>query len=38
LPETERACEEVISIPVYPELGDEKVDYIIKAVKEFYAN
>jgi dTDP-4-amino-4,6-dideoxygalactose transaminase len=25
---TERACEEILSIPIYPELSDEQVDYV----------
>ena len=32
LPETERACEEVLSIPVGPHLSDRSVDTVIDAV------
>jgi dTDP-4-amino-4,6-dideoxygalactose transaminase len=35
-PHSEAASAEVISLPVYPELGDEKQDLIVAAVKEFY--
>lgn len=28
LPETEKACEEVLSLPIYPELSDEQIEYI----------
>lgn len=37
LPETERICRQVISLPMYPELEDEQVDYVIKSVRDFYA-
>jgi len=36
LPETEKACKEVLSIPIYPELKKSEQDYIIKKIKEFY--
>jgi dTDP-4-amino-4,6-dideoxygalactose transaminase len=35
-PHSGAASAEVISLPVYPELGDEKQDLIVAAVKEFY--
>jgi len=35
-PEAEKTAERVISLPVYPELSEREVDYIIGAVKEFY--
>lgn len=38
LPFTEQLSEEVISLPMYPELTDEQIQYIIESVKEFYAN
>jgi len=36
LPETEKSCEEVLSLPIYPELSKKQQDYIIKKIKEFY--
>ena len=36
LAETERAAKEVLSLPMYPELSNEQVDYVIGAVKGFY--
>lgn len=33
LPETEKACREVISLPIYPELSNEKIEYICKKIK-----
>ena len=36
LPETEKICKEVISLPMYPELTDEEVDYVIAATRKFY--
>jgi dTDP-4-amino-4,6-dideoxygalactose transaminase len=35
LPETERACKEVLSLPMYPELTAEDVSNIVKSVKQF---
>lgn len=34
--ETERICSEVISLPMYPELTDEEVQYVIETLKSFY--
>ena len=34
-PETERACKEVISLPMYPELSDEDVQSIVDSVRQF---
>ncbi|MGB3111869.1 MAG: DegT/DnrJ/EryC1/StrS family aminotransferase, partial [Candidatus Omnitrophota bacterium] len=34
-PVTEKACREVLSIPVYPELTDEQLAYVADAVSEF---
>ncbi len=36
LPLTEKLANEVISLPMYPEIKDRQVDYVIKTVKEFY--
>jgi dTDP-4-amino-4,6-dideoxygalactose transaminase len=34
---TEQACKELLSLPIYPELGDEQVDRVARAVQDFYA-
>lgn len=36
LPYTEKLAKEVISLPIYPELTQEQIDYVINCVKEFY--
>lgn len=36
LPETERAAEEVLSLPIYPELWKSDVQKIIDSIKELY--
>ena len=36
LPETERRCKEVISIPVYPGLKEEERIYVVNKIKEFF--
>jgi dTDP-4-amino-4,6-dideoxygalactose transaminase len=35
-PVSERACEEVLSLPMYPALTDDRVDVVIAAVREFF--
>ncbi|MBA2877230.1 dTDP-4-amino-4,6-dideoxygalactose transaminase [Anoxybacillus kamchatkensis] len=37
LPETEKAAEEVISLPMFPELKLEQQEYVVSKIKEFYA-
>ena len=37
LPETERAAAEVVSLPLYPELTEGQIDYIVQTVKEYFA-
>ncbi len=36
LPYTEKLAEMVISLPIYPELTQEQIDYVINSVKDFY--
>jgi dTDP-4-amino-4,6-dideoxygalactose transaminase len=36
LPETERICERVMSLPMYVELSEKDVKYVIDSVREFY--
>lgn len=36
-PEAERACQEVLSLPVYPELTADQRDTVVAAVAEFYS-
>jgi dTDP-4-amino-4,6-dideoxygalactose transaminase len=38
LPMTELISREVISLPMYPELTDNQIDFVIKKVKDFYKN
>ncbi|MEM3580646.1 MAG: DegT/DnrJ/EryC1/StrS family aminotransferase [Candidatus Bathyarchaeia archaeon] len=35
LPETEKISKEVISLPIYPELTNEQVEYVISTIKKF---
>ena len=35
-PETERACGEVLSLPVYPELTEAQLDCVVQTIREFY--
>jgi len=37
LPVTERFCQQILSLPLYPELSDENVDSVIAIVREFFA-
>jgi len=34
--ETEKICKEVISLPMYPELTDSQIKYVIQSIKKFY--
>jgi dTDP-4-amino-4,6-dideoxygalactose transaminase len=34
LPESEKACREVLALPVYPELKPEQVKYVVKELLE----
>jgi dTDP-4-amino-4,6-dideoxygalactose transaminase len=34
---TERVCQQILSLPLYPELSDADVDSVIAAVRGFFA-
>lgn len=36
-PESERAADEVLALPIYPELRDDEVEIVVDAVRRFYA-
>jgi UDP-2-acetamido-2-deoxy-ribo-hexuluronate aminotransferase len=36
LPAAEGLCEEVLSLPVFPELSEAQVDHVIDAIRGFY--
>jgi len=36
LPVTERQSKMILSLPVYPELGNESIQYVAKCIQEFY--
>ena len=35
-PHAERAASEVLSLPAYPELGDEQIEEVAMAIRQFY--
>jgi len=37
LKNTERICKEILSLPVYPQLAEEQVYYIVKVIKKFFS-
>jgi dTDP-4-amino-4,6-dideoxygalactose transaminase len=37
LPETERAAREIVSLPMYPELSEDDVRTVARAIREFAA-
>lgn len=37
LPETEKICREVVSLPMYPELTDGEIDTVCEKIRQFYA-
>lgn len=36
-PETDRQTDQILSLPVYPELSDEQVDYVIQSINNFFS-
>ena len=38
LPESELAQEQVLSLPMYPELGEEQIHEVVERIKEFIKN
>ena len=36
LPVAERLCGEVLSLPIFPELGEARLDEVADAVREFF--
>ena len=36
-PLAEQAADEVLALPIYPELQDEQIDYVAAKIKEFFA-
>jgi len=37
LPESESACETVLALPIYPELGERQQEVIVRAIGDFYS-
>ncbi|MCP4716383.1 MAG: transcriptional regulator, partial [Deltaproteobacteria bacterium] len=35
-PESEKAAAETLALPVYPELSQEQIGYVVETIKEFY--
>ena len=35
IPETERICNEILSLPMYPEMGDDKIEHTIDSINAF---
>ncbi len=36
-PESEKAADETVALPIYPELADEQIEFVASKIKEFYA-
>jgi len=36
LPVTEKVAPEILSLPMFPELTEEQIEYVVKGMKEFY--
>jgi dTDP-4-amino-4,6-dideoxygalactose transaminase len=37
-PESEKAASEVLALPIYPELSEPNLQYVVTTIKEFYAS
>ncbi len=37
LPVCEQACREIISLPMFPDLEDEQVNYVVDCIRQYYA-
>jgi dTDP-4-amino-4,6-dideoxygalactose transaminase len=37
LPKAEKACQEVLALPIHPELSEAQLEFVAAAVEEFYA-
>jgi dTDP-4-amino-4,6-dideoxygalactose transaminase len=37
LPRTEALCDRVLSLPMYPELGDDQVEFVAASIRRFFA-
>jgi dTDP-4-amino-4,6-dideoxygalactose transaminase len=37
IPQTERICNEILSLPMYPEMGDDQIEHTIDAINAFRA-
>lgn len=38
LPETIKTMQEIVSLPIYPELKNNEINYVIKVVRNFFSN
>jgi dTDP-4-amino-4,6-dideoxygalactose transaminase len=38
LPEAERACREVLSLPIFPELGEDRLALVVEEIRTFFAS
>jgi dTDP-4-amino-4,6-dideoxygalactose transaminase len=37
-PVTEKACEETLALPIFPEMRDEEIKYVVDKIGEFVTN
>ena len=36
LPESEKICKEIISLPIYPEMSMGEINFVVKSIKNFF--
>jgi dTDP-4-amino-4,6-dideoxygalactose transaminase len=37
-PVAERCCKEILSLPMFPEMTDEQIRYVVDTIKKFYTH
>ena len=36
-PNSEKSCQEILSLPIFPEMSDEQIKYVAENIKDYYS-